>query len=63
MGMTVEDWERRMSNCTTKSEMDYLLRNKPAGVKTIKSGTKVFVSKNPAQGKPLLDRLMSGKKE
>lgn len=61
MAYTPEEWREKMSNCTDKSEMEYLLKNKPKGIKSaITTGTPVIV--HGAEGLPLLESLCSGKK-
>jgi hypothetical protein len=56
---TPDEWREKMSNCTDKSELEYLLRNKPKGANAITTGTPVIV--NGATGLPLLEKLSQGK--
>jgi len=58
--MTPEEWQKRMDNCQSKAELEYLLKNKPAGLKTI--GTGPVIEGGVPSGRPLLDQLERGKK-
>jgi len=60
MGYTAEEWREKLSNCTEKSELEYLLTHKPKGVKSaITTGTPVIV--HGAEGLPFLEKLCQGK--
>jgi hypothetical protein len=60
MSYTPEEWRNKVSACTDKAELEYLLRNKPKGVKSaITTGTPVII--NGAEGLPFLEKLAQGK--
>jgi len=72
--MTVEEWEKRMDAATDEAEIKSLLRNKPKGAKTIRTGTPMVGAGKVGSGVdvllpgdsrgdlPLLNRLTRGKK-
>ena len=59
MEYSAEEWRERMSNCTDKDELQYLLKHKPKNVKAITTGEPVIV--HGAEGLPFLEKLSSGK--
>ena len=60
MEMTIAEWREKMSNCTDRAELDYLLKNKPKGAKSaITSGTHIIATSTT--GLPFLEQLSSGK--
>lgn len=59
--MTPDEWRKRMSNCTDQADLEYLLKNKPKGAKSIIHGTQI--ARYAAGGDlPFLNDLISGKR-
>lgn len=54
-------WSDRMNKCNSQSEMEYLLKTKPKGIKSaIMTGSPIVCGGGSVS--PLLNKLMSGKK-